>query len=138
MNEIYIGNDPGSPPETICDNANVNCVRKLEAMLDGAANTVLGCAIQQKQSAPGNAAAMREALLYARNTLVLYSRDMKPRYQAEVGFMIDKCDAALSAPARNCDIYPTAEEAYAAWQKLPNLVSAFAWLYAPAEGGDHA
>lgn len=45
----------------------------------------------------GNVAALYEALLKARNALVLYSRDMKPRYQAEIGFTIAECDAALDA-----------------------------------------
>lgn len=95
---------------------------------------------------PGNVAALRNALLTARNTLVLYSRDMKPRYQAEVGFMINKCDAALDAPARNVDRFATCEEAveaYRAWtlQNTGNVSNVsgrgmLGWLFDTArEGG---
>ena len=96
------------------------------------------------ESAPGNAAAMRAALLKARNTLVLYSRDMKPRYQAEVGFMIDICDAALAAPARNCDRFEDADvardavkAAFANTMLLDDrqLRAVCDWLFEPAKGG---
>lgn len=63
----------------------------------------------------------------------------------------------IAAPARNCDRFATAEEAVAAfadhlreWENAHGIYSeypdhpvrvpagAFAWLFAPAEGGDHA
>jgi hypothetical protein len=100
-------------------------------------------------SQQGNAAALRDALLKARNTLMLYSRDMKPRYQAEVGFMIDDCDAALAAPPRNCDRFKAADEARMAfWDTHETIWDAFKnrggtelfyevldWLFAKAKGG---
>ncbi len=57
----------------------------------------------------------------------------------------DKALAALSAPARNCDRFATAEEARRAFESahshgiVHNLyTAAFGWLFAPAEGGSHA
>ncbi len=95
--------------------------------------------LEEEYSRCRNAAAMREALLKARNTLVLYSRDMKPRYQAEVGFMVDTCDAALAAPARNCDRYATLGDALRTWSearaRFGNGQSFDEWLFAEAEGG---
>lgn len=90
--------------------ANVNRVRELEAMLDGAANTVLGCAIKQKKSAPGNAAAMLEALQKISHSIwssidpTCNDDCCKPKRE-----LAKIADAALSAPARNCDV-GTAEE----------------------------
>lgn len=102
--------------------ANVNRVRALEAMLDGAANTVLGCAIKQKQSAPGNAAAIREALekLVYRKCLVQGSCG-KPMGElcTHTGCIWHPYRAALSAPARNVDRFKTAVEAEAAWMAYP-------------------
>lgn len=84
---------------------------------------------------PGNAAALREALKHAREVLALN------------GFVepVVRCDAALAAPARNCDRFATAEEARRAFESahshgiVHNLyTAAFDWLFATAEGGDHA
>lgn len=89
--------------------ANVNRVRELEAMLDGAANTVLDCAIKNKRSdTPGNAAAMREAL---ESTEELLEHFAKPGTMLGDAFFLHMRDnrAALATPARNCDV-GTAEE----------------------------
>lgn len=71
---------------------------------------------------------------------------------------IDIARAALAAPARNCDRFATAEGAMEEWEKYPqsrykgcrvcphgyiSMVSPShltlaEWLFAPAEGGDHA
>ena len=131
--------------------ANVNRVRELESMLDGAANTVLGCAIKQKKSAPGNVSAMREALIQCELFLGNVSRHAHPTLNPG-----DKCiacdgvdelrgmvDAALAAPARNCDRFRTEEEAYTEFGKAGNAFGADTaerlyryarWLFAP-EGG---
>ena len=51
----------------------------------------------------------------------------------------EACDAALSAPARNCDIYVDEDDAFAAWHDALNdgdvvsVRNAFAWLFAKAE-----
>lgn len=52
---------------------------------------------------------MREALVYARTVLAKWARDMPFRAWNEIGEAIDKCDAALAAPPRQCDV-GTAEE----------------------------
>lgn len=62
---------------------------------------------RDKQPAPGNAAAMRESI----ETMRRYA--MLPPEQLSLSLLQrtihEKCDAALSAPARNCDV-GTAEE----------------------------
>ena len=118
--------------------ANVNRVRELEAMLDGAANTVLGCAIKQKQSSPGNAAAMREALKESTAILAVVRGD---EYEEDITRQIDRNTDALAAPARNCDRFATADDARRAFESahshgiVHNLyTAAFDWLFARAEG----
>lgn len=107
------------------------------------------------ENAPGNAAAMREALEYAERWLhgILQFCDRRTRGEeirvpALSAFgTVDRIRAALSAPARNCDRFATHNEAKAAFLHSyfgptePDFVeNAFArWLFAPAqEGGDHA
>lgn len=108
--------------------------------------------------APGNAAAMRHALgivydwiLKAGNVHGYPDTEQKRRQ------LYDMMTKALSAPPRNCDRFASAEEAVAAfadhlraWENAHGIHSeypdhpvqvpagAFAWLFAPAEGGDHA
>ena len=63
----------------------------------------------------GNAAAMREALdmllgLFD-SGLVEYSDSCDTSDTAQIQYVIDKAEAALSAPPRNCDRFATAKEA---------------------------
>jgi len=100
----------------------------------------------------GNAAAMREALKYV---LQLDATDEAAEQDgltdaeriAEYADHIEECQkkarAALAAPARNCDRFATAAEAYSAWEsdnKKPPEQCFLQWLFATAEekGGDHA
>ena len=94
---------------------------------------------------PGNAAALSEALVKLTDAVRNYfgwddapavqDRDDPTAYFcAEMSAAL----AALAAPARNCDRFATAEDAYAAWQKHNSLTAICDWLFAPAEGGDHA
>ena len=109
---------------------------------------------------PGNAAALREALNLvghlANDLRNITERDTEVR--ADVNEIVDVCRAALTAPARNCDRFATAVEAMEEWGKYPqsrykgcrlcphgdaSMVSPAhltlaEWLFAPAEGGDHA
>ena len=62
---------------------------------------------------PGNAAAMREALLRCEAISCL----PEIREQQSVRDMRNIIAAALSAPARNCDIYPKRDDAGEAWNK---------------------
>ena len=106
--------------------------------------------------APGNAAAMREALERC-NELFRFDDDNKSRLCHLARKADEATRAALAAPARNCDRFQTAAEAVAAfadhlraWENAHGIHSeypdhpvqvpagAFAWLFAPAEGGDHA
>ena len=88
------------------------------------------------RNAPVNAAALRESI----ETMRRYA--MLPQEQLSLSLLQrtihEKCDAALAALARNCDRFATAEEAYAAWQASPQLTPICDWLFATAEGGDHA
>jgi len=81
----------------------------------------------------GNAVALRDALKYARDVLALN------------GFVepVIRCDAALAAPARNCDTYQNLHEAWVAWQNdcaddMQDQKKFDEWLYAKADkkGGD--
>ena len=94
-----------------------------------------------------NAAALREALKEIRQYVrVWIGSEVIDRTMAER--IVATCDAALAAPARNCDRFQTAEEAYAtlALECCDNLhfdcrrqyscANCIAlWLFAPAEGG---
>ena len=67
----------------------------------------------------GNAAAMREALELA----VYYSEyivdHLPDEFVGEIhaaSEILEKCDAALASPARNCDRFATADEARKAWE----------------------
>ena len=98
-------------------------------------------AFDKPYTAPGDAAAIRAALkaIDENTDLLDIAEGVAPNLHPSHSFVAVQIRkivrAALAAPARNCDRFQTAEEAYAAWQKLPNLASAFAWLFAPAEGG---
>lgn len=117
-------------------------------------------------AAPGNAAAMRKALVKLTDAVRNYFGwddapavhdldDSTAYFCAEMSAAL----AALAAPARNCDRFATADEAVAAfadhlraWENEHGILSeypdhpvqvpagAFAWLFAPAEGkeADHA
>lgn len=52
--------------------------------------------------------------------------------------IIRKCEAALSAPPRNCDLYATFADAHEVWRKLYARKSPFEkWLFAEAKGYDN-
>ena len=93
----------------------------------------------------GNAAAMREALVYADRVLRMATEDN--RYGDDVVYLVGcmrtvaaACRAALSAPPRNCDRY-SHDEALSVWaaEKENGKNGCFdEWLFAPAteqEGG---
>ena len=96
---------------------------------------------------PGNAAAMREALVKMVDAVKAYfGWDDAPAVHDLNGpdaFFcreMSKAIAALAAPARNCDRFKTAEEALAEIEKQlfmwnPTLYSVVQWLFAAAEGG---
>lgn len=98
------------------------------------------------KSAPGNDAAMREALEYVLEKIDAWRTDGTMEHW-QYAQLFDTCDAALAAPARNCDIL-SEEAANKAWDDyrhanvLPrggwDFRHIIAWLFAPAEGGDHA
>lgn len=95
---------------------------------------------ERDTAAPGNAAAMREALEHAREAVryAVAARAFPERLNAEI-------DSALSAPARNCDLFAHLYDARQAFYRehagiLPeneaDIERAFCdWLFAPAEGG---
>ena len=91
------------------------------------------------QSAPGNAAALREALEQA---LAYCESDQKSGIAySDNDVLVPMLRAALAAPARNADRFATAEEARRAFEEehsreiVHNLYTAtFDWLFATAEG----
>lgn len=89
-----------------------------------------------KARAPGNAAAMRDALEKISNMADLYPRIPRSAFA-------NTARAAISAPARNCDRFATedeAREAYWAYREPLEFnnkpfVAITEWLFAAAEGG---
>ena len=87
----------------------------------------------EKSSEVGNAAAMREALVW-----------MKERMNAAIydgsfdcNEALDKIDAALAAPARNGDRFASAWDVLKIWDKgldtASDMVALIEWFLAPAE-----
>lgn len=101
------------------------------------------------ERAPGNAAAMREALESAHRTLKLVCEHagefVQPRLAEEIIHSGSAVERALAAPARNCDRFATYEEAvnaYRAWaERTTGNVSnvsgrgMLGWLFDTAKGG---
>jgi len=88
----------------------------------------------ERVCAPCNAAVTREALMKAK---LYFDHRGEGTNLDDAGMAIDaiiSIDAALAAPARNCDRYATAEEAYAAWQKHNSLTAICDWLFDKAKG----
>lgn len=91
----------------------------------------------------GNAAAMRAALEGIEGDCrILDRKDMWEEegecYYDALRDIREKVSAALAAPARNCDRFATAEEAYAAWMPSVELDAICDWLFAPAKEGKEA
>ena len=106
-----------------------------------------------KLRATGNAAALREALERSTRRLRGVVRELPLEMQKYVNADIRDNDAALSAPARNCDRFKTLDEAREAfqdlrghkiladvdlWDSMDEAGALVRWLFATAEGGDHA
>jgi hypothetical protein len=85
----------------------------------------------------GNAAKMREALRKCDNYLDIGDAGL---CASEVRAMYEVMQEALSAPARNCDLYATDDEAYQAYLKVmentpeEERVYFESWLFAEAKG----
>ena len=98
---------------------------------------------RDKQSAPGNAAAMREAL----DGFLYWAKRMDEKgcsMREFVDFVREKTESALSAPARNCDRCEFWEDLWGLefvklWPDVTDdLQRAWLfvrWLFAPAKGG---
>jgi len=82
---------------------------------------------------PSNAAAIREAMHQLSENLLNRIAGVCPNLTDEGLLLL--AEKALAAPARNCDRFSTAEEAYAAWMEDNSLMAICDWLFAPAEGG---
>ena len=94
---------------------------------------------------PGNAAAMREALEWVAQFLELGVDDDRGADGQNLTTAAEMARDAIASPARNCDRFATAEDARREFEKahsreiVHNLyTAAFDWLFATAEGGDHA
>lgn len=88
--------------------------------------------------APGNAAAMREALDDT-NRLLKHYAERIPMFSDAFAQHIRDNDAALAAPARNCDRFQSFDEALAEFNKTHESLKfcyseLHKWLFAPAEG----
>jgi hypothetical protein len=93
---------------------------------------------------PGNAAAMRVALtafvgyLTQRRIDEVWAKTTLP--EPGLDRLVAQARAALAAPARrNCDRFATELDARLAWKRETKCKGDYRyWLFAPAEGGDHA
>lgn len=100
----------------------------------------------------GNAAALRVALENARSKFIHIKKCAdkgevsRKKLTILCEFVSQEITDALAAPARNCDRFATEDEARKAyWAYREPLefnnkpfVAITEWLFAPAEGGDHA
>ena len=136
--------------------ANVALVRELEGLLGGAADCLLGAAIQQKRNevnSIGNTAALRDAL--KKVTTWADSGEGESEFGCEdcVHDREEMARAALDEPARNCDVFATLKDAREAFQKMrghrvwgdvelwddrDEIGEFFRWLFAAAEKGGEA
>lgn len=83
----------------------------------------------------GNSAAMRAALEKAHNN-IKKAREFIAWQTREDELLMEaqqEIKTALAAPARNCDRFATAEEAYSAWMPSVELDAICDWLFAPAK-----
>lgn len=95
-------------------------------------------AIKELERATGNAAAMRDAL---ENAISVFRDDLPtPR---DISRAFAAANAALAAPARNCDRFATANDAVKGYiaahphDDEPDASTYGSWLFAPAaEGGE--
>lgn len=109
------------------------------------------CDRPERDSAPGNAAAIREALLkvlecYKSGAIrTEYNDPDSWKHDDELCYLKDDVEAALAAPARNCDRFENWMQAWDGYlAKYPDAshgkpfeIGRFhVWLFAPAEGGD--
>ena len=88
---------------------------------------------------PSNTTALREALTeFVDSIQWLCDGDERGIFKKQFAPLLSDARAALSASARNCDRFATAEEAFNAWEsdnKKPPEQCFLQWLFAPAEGG---
>jgi len=147
---VYYGEPGGCNAPKLGQHPDGNVAERLQEALDKAERR-----IAELDRATGNAAAMREALERSTRRLHGVVRELPLEMQKFVNADIRDNDAALAAPARNCDRFKTAVGAMEEWSKYPqsrykgcrvcphgdaSMVSPShltlaEWLFAPAEGG---
>ena len=131
----YYGDPNGCNAPTLGKHPEGDLAERLQEELEKAERR-----IAELERAPCNAAALREAL----ERIVQICHDLEPLFTPHA--IQQHAEAALAAPARNCDRFATAEEARRAFESahshgiVRNLyTAAFDWLFDKAkEGGDHA
>lgn len=117
----------------------VEAAYKRETAEIEAAALAVGGVVDVSRNTPGNAAALREALVEIRDTINKWYDD---DYISHGAFSVlwDLCSDALAAHARNCDKFADAEAASQAWLDdaknwddfgSPKL-ELYEWLFAPA------
>lgn len=95
--------------------------------------------LRDRRTAPGNAAKMREALEWAAQFIELGVDDDLGADGQNLTTAAEMARDALSAPCRNCDRFATELDARLAWKREAHCKGDYRyWLFATAEGGDHA
>lgn len=129
----YYGDPNGCNAPTLGKHPEGDLAERLQEALEKAERR-----IAELERAPGNAAEMREALIYVRDLM----RSVKDGDRVSSFSFLGVVEHALAAPARNCDRpFRLFEEAIGAYVTErgdgPHLgyCDAIKWMLAPAEGG---
>ena len=148
-NESHAGDESclewvGAKKRTYADRIESAAKREREAGAEaaqvcGEAGEMIGReATREKSSQVGNAAKMREALEYALDRLLLWN--YTNRYTARMALgVVNKLNAAISAPPRNCDRpeCATTKAAQDVWRKEDGGKTAYyEWLLATSTKGE--
>lgn len=97
--------------------------------------------LRDLRNAPGNAAALREALkkvlgCYESGAIrTVYNDPESWRHDDELCYLKADVEAALAAPARNCDRFATVGAAYKAWRATDQERDFADWLFTEEKGG---
>ena len=134
----YYGDPNGCNAPTLGKHPEGNLAERLQEALEKAEHR-----IAELERAPGNAAALREALRECRDELYEI-QGMSELDDTRIALLRQKSNAALGAPARNVDRFATANDAVEGYiaahphDDEPDASTYGSWLFAPAKEGKEA
>lgn len=131
IDEISLLDEDGNPDDAACRVVRVDDVRSALDRIEAAA--------KREQDKPGNAAALREALVaFVDSIQWLCDGDERGIFKRQFAPLLSEASAALADPARNCDRFADCNSAWKAYNAIVDRerLSGFDfWLFSPAEGG---